>query len=190
MKTCRPTLSCLLLAFCAHTAWAQEDVRQYRTGDAVDPREVADILAPRAIKMRSLRLLDAGPGAAAAAGAASVAVPASARASALSLPLQFGFDSAELLDASKQQLDALAEGIRLLPEKQSVVVEGHTDANGGERYNETLSQRRAGSVKRYLVAVHGIDAQRLRVVAMGKHSPLPGLDPFAAENRRVQFRGE
>jgi len=38
-----------------------------------------------------------------------------------------------------------------------VVIEGHTDATGSPRYNELLSQQRAQSVKRYLVAMHGID---------------------------------
>jgi outer membrane protein OmpA-like peptidoglycan-associated protein len=184
MKIRRPTLVAgLLLALCAHASWAQE-VRQYRAGDAVDPQDVADILGPTpapAIKMRSLRLLD---------GPAAPAGTARARPKALSLPLRFSFDSAQILDSARPQLDALALGIRLLPEKQAVVIEGHTDAAGGERYNEDLSQRRARAVQQYLVSVHGIDAQRLRVEAKGEHAPLHGLDPYAAENRRVQFRGE
>ena len=184
MKIRRPTLvASLLLALCTHAASAQE-VRQYLAGDAVDPQDVADILGPTpepAIKMRSLRLLD---------GAAAPAATARVRPKALSLPLQFSFDSAQILDSARSQLDALAKGIRLLPEKQAVVIEGHTDAAGGERYNEDLSQRRARAVQQYLVSAHGIDAQRLRVEAKGKHAPLPGLDPYAPENRRVQFRGE
>lgn len=182
MKIRRPTLVAgLLLALCTLATWAQE-VRQYRAGDAVDPQDVADILAPApAVKMRSLRLLD---------GAAAPTEPARSRPKALSLPLKFSFDSAQILDSARPQLDALAQGIRLLPEKQAVVIEGHTDAAGGERYNEDLSQRRARAVQQYLVSVHGIDAQRLRVEAKGEHAPLPGLDPYAPGNRRVQFRGE
>ena len=45
-------------------------------------------------------------------------------------------------------------------------------------------------MKRYLVAVHRIEPARLRAVGLGKFAPLPGTDPHAAENRRVQFRGE
>jgi OmpA-OmpF porin, OOP family len=192
--TRRPLLIPLMLALSAGAALAQ-DVRQFRTGDRVDPQEVAAILgkpAAPAIKMRSIRLLDEGapttlePAAAATATGAAPARPAAA----LSLPVQFGFDSAELLPAARPQLDALAEGIRMVPDLQAVVIEGHTDALGGEAYNDKLSQRRAQAVKRYLVAMHGIDAARLRAVGLGEQAPLRGLDPLAAENRRVQFRGE
>jgi outer membrane protein OmpA-like peptidoglycan-associated protein len=118
------------------------------------------------------------------------APPERVRASALALPVQFAFDSAQILPAARSQLDALAEGIRMLPAIQAVVIEGHTDAIGAEAYNDQLSQRRAQAVKRYLVASHGIDAARLRAVGMGEHAPLQGRDPAASENRRVQFRGE
>jgi OmpA-OmpF porin, OOP family len=180
----------LLLALLAAPAIAQ-DVRQYRAGDTVNPREVADILgqpepAEPAIKMRSIRLLDDGQPKQPIYGAQ----PATARRTdALSLPLQFGFDSAEIQPQARRQLDALAEGIRLLPDTKTVLVQGHTDAAGSEQYNEQLSQRRAMAVRSYLVAA-GIDAARLRAVGKGEHAPLPGTDPFAPENRRVQFRGE
>jgi outer membrane protein OmpA-like peptidoglycan-associated protein len=126
----------------------------------------------------------------AATSAAAPEAPTRARPSALSLPVQFGFDSAEILAPARQQLDALAEGIRMLPALQSVVIEGHTDAIGSDHYNEQLSQRRAQAVKRYLVAAHQIDPARLRAVGLGEQIPLRGTDPHAAENRRVQFRGE
>jgi OOP family OmpA-OmpF porin len=61
---------------------------------------------------------------------------------------------------------------------------------GTELYNESLSQRRAQSVRRYLVTMHGIDAGRLEAVGKGEINPLPGRGPSASENRRVQFRGE
>jgi outer membrane protein OmpA-like peptidoglycan-associated protein len=192
----------LILALAAGAALAQE-VRQYRPGDSVDPHDVAAILGQRsatapAIKMRSIRLLDetvassSEPALAAAtvSEAAPAATPARPRASALSLPVQFAFDSADILPPARKQLDALADGIRMLPELQSVVIEGHTDAVGSEQYNVQLSQRRAQAVKRYLVAVHGIEPARLHAVGLGDQAPLRGLDPYAPENRRVQFRGE
>jgi OmpA-OmpF porin, OOP family len=178
-------ITSLLLVLLAAPAMAQ-DVRQYRSGDTVNPREVADILGQPAIKMRSIRLLDDGQPKQQIDGAQ----PATARRTdALSLPLQFGFDSAEIQPQGRKQLDALAAGIRLLPETKTVLVQGHTDAAGSEQYNEQLSQRRAVAVRNYLVAA-GIDAARLRAVGMGEQTPLPGTDPHAAENRRVQFRGE
>ena len=195
-------LAHLMLAFLAGSAMAQ-DVRLYGSNEAVDPRDVAQILdqtkAP-AIKMRSIRVLDdSAPGQGtpsqqqvAFADEAMVAgrPMAHLRSTALALPVQFSFDSADILPAARRQLDALAEGIRMLPSIQSVVIEGHTDAAGSDTYNEQLSQRRAYAVKRYLVAMHGIDPARLRAVGLGKYVPLEGRDIFAPENRRVQFRGE
>jgi|APDOM4702015023_1054809.scaffolds.fasta_scaffold37453_3 outer membrane protein OmpA-like peptidoglycan-associated protein len=183
----------LLLAALVSGAWAG-DVKVFGTGDRVDPAEVARILDRSApIKMRSIKLLDDGAASNGVAGAAAVAAVAAAelsKASALSLPVQFAFDSADILPAARPQLEAIAKGIRMLPAAQSVVIEGHTDAIGSDSYNEQLSQRRALAVRRYLVATHGIDASRLRAVGLGDHATLPGLDPNAAENRRVQFRGE
>ncbi len=189
-------LASLLLTLVAAAAHA-EDVHQYRAGDTVNPRDVAAILGQPALKMRSIRLLDDGAaqpqqlaaGTQPATAAEYSAAPAR-RTAELSLPVQFGFDSADILPSARHQLDALAEGIRLLPDMKSVVIQGHTDAVGSEQYNEQLSQRRAYAVKRYLVASHGIDPARLRAVGLGEFAPLPGSDPFAAENRRVQFRGE
>jgi outer membrane protein OmpA-like peptidoglycan-associated protein len=187
-----PIAALMLSAVASLVAHAGE-VKVFRNSDSVDPTEVARILDRSApIKMRSLRLLDDAPAGAAAATSAAAAVAASeaARPSALSLPVQFAFDSAEILPQAKAQLDAIAAGIRMLPATQKVVIEGHTDAIGTEEYNELLSQRRALSVRRYLVAMHGIEAARLQAVGLGEHNPLPGRDPLASENRRVQFRGE
>ncbi|HEY1394338.1 MAG TPA: OmpA family protein [Methylibium sp.] len=185
----------LTLALAAGSAMAQ-DVRLYGANEAVDPRDVVQILdqpstgAP-VIKMRSLRLLDdnAAPQTAGVAAASMVAAGAMP-ARALALPVQFAFDSAEILPAARAQLDALAAGIRLLPANRAVIIEGHTDAAGSPRYNGLLSQRRAYSVKHYLVAMHGIDPGRLQAVGLGMQMPLPGRDPYAPENRRVQFRGD
>lgn len=212
----RLLIASLSLTLVAAATMAQE-VRQYAPGDVVNPSEVAAILGAPRIKYRSIRLLDdtsaaagetalaAGGGsalyataatAATAAQAATPGMPADSAAaaggvpSALSLPVQFSFDSADILPAARQQLDALADGIRLLPQAQPVLIEGHTDAAGAERYNEQLSQRRAQAVKRYLVASHNIDPARLRAVGMGEYKPLAGSDPYASENRRVQFRGD
>jgi OmpA-OmpF porin, OOP family len=193
----------LMSILIAGSAVAQ-DVRLYRVNESVDPSDVAQILgqsAQPALKMRSIRVLDDSPAPAGAAqqilASASVDEPATAtrsaphvRTTSLALPVQFSFDSCDILPGARQQLDALAKGIEMLPALQSVVIEGHTDAMGSDDYNERLSQRRAYAVKRYLVAMHGIDPSRLRAVGMGKYVPLAGHDPFAAENRRVQFRSE
>jgi OmpA-OmpF porin, OOP family len=186
----RTFIAPLLLALAAGSALAQ-DVRLYGAGESVDPRDVAKILEAKPMKMRSIRLLDDTPSSQAAQQpAGATADPSRIRSAALALPVHFAFDSAEIQPSARPQLDALAEGIRMLPTIQAVVIEGHTDAVGSDTYNEQLSQRRAQAVKRYLVAAHGIEATRLRAVGMGEYAPLQGRDPTASENRRVQFRGE
>jgi outer membrane protein OmpA-like peptidoglycan-associated protein len=183
------TALALAITALAAPAWSADDaVRLYRQNETVDPQHVAAILGAAKPKFRSLRLLDDDVPEAKVASAQAAA--AAGKPSSLALPVQFAFDSHDILPAARAQLDALAEGIRLLPAERSIAVEGHTDALGSEEYNARLSMRRALAVKRYLVAQHGIDAARLRPIGMGKVATLPGRDPLAPENRRVQFRGE
>ncbi|CAN7754515.1 OmpA family protein [Variovorax sp. LjRoot84] len=179
-----------------------EKVIVYREGQLVNPLDVAAVLG----KTRSIRLLDDAPAAptkfvAAAAVAlaktsarTSASVPiarddSNVDASALSLPVRFAFDSADILPAARAQLDALAEGIKLLAPKSIVTVEGHTDAVGSDAYNLELSRGRARAVRDYLVQRHGIDAARLKTVGYGEDRPIADSDPYAAVNRRVQFHG-
>jgi len=100
--------------------------------------------------------------------------------------IQFAFNSVQILAESRPFLDQLGKVMQAEP-KLSVAIEGHTDAKGGDAYNMTLSKRRAESVKAYLVRTWSLDPNRMTVEGKGKIQPLVA-DPFAAENRRVQFR--
>jgi outer membrane protein OmpA-like peptidoglycan-associated protein len=180
-----------------------EKVVVYREGQRVNPQDVAAVLG----KTRSIQLLDeeaaAPPKLTTVAASVPVKTPARATArpapvtpddgvadaDALSLPVRFAFDSADILPAARSQLDALAEGIKLLAPERIVTVEGHTDAVGTDAYNLALSRARAQAVRDYLVQRHGIPAARLKPVAYGESRPLEGSDPNAGVNRRVQFRG-
>lgn len=189
-------LALLGLALFASFGASAQTVLHYREGQRVDPQDVMQILdQPARGTTRSIRLLADEPASAAgvqsAAGTqgAAAADGKSAAPTALSLPIQFDFDSTDILPSARAQLDALAAGIKLLPAGRSVVIEGHTDASGPDPYNQALSMRRALMVKRYLVREHGIDPQRLRDTGVGERDPIAGLNPYAGENRRVQFRG-
>jgi outer membrane protein OmpA-like peptidoglycan-associated protein len=201
-------LSTLALALAAAFLTPQvkaEKVIMYREGQLVNPHDVAAVLGNGT---RSIRLLDDAPAAptptkyvaAAAVALAKTSARAPARApaapddadgdaSALSLPVRFAFDSAEIVPAARTQLDALAEGIKLLAPSSIVMVEGHTDAVGTDAYNLDLSRNRARAVRDYLVQRHGIDAARLKTVGYGEARLVEPADPTAAVNRRVQFRG-
>jgi outer membrane protein OmpA-like peptidoglycan-associated protein len=113
-----------------------EKVIVYREGQRVEPQDVADVLG----KTRSIRLLDD-----AAAGPAKLAPEGTKpEVTALSLPVHFAFDSSNILPAARVQLDALAQGIKLLAPDSTVTVEGHTDAAGEGAYNLVLSRPRPG----------------------------------------------
>jgi outer membrane protein OmpA-like peptidoglycan-associated protein len=70
----------------------------------------------------------------------------------------------------------------------TVVIVGHTDNVGSDEDNRTLSQKRAQSVKDWLVA-KGIDAGRMKVVGKGETEPMASndTDDGRAQNRRMEF---
>lgn len=70
------------------------------------------------------------------------------------------------------------------------VIEGHTDATGGLQYNMRLSQRRAESVKRYLVENFHLAPARLKTVGKGPTDLLDKSNPSGGKNRRVVFVAE
>ncbi len=64
---------------------------------------------------------------------------------------------------------------------------GHTDSVGRSSYNQSLSERRAASVKRYLMDRHSVAAWRLESLGMGESQPLNRADPADGINRRVEI---
>jgi outer membrane protein OmpA-like peptidoglycan-associated protein len=70
-----------------------------------------------------------------------------------------------------------------------IEIQGYTDTSGEKGYNQQLSQRRALSIKRYLVG-QGIEAKRLSTVGFGVENPIaPNTTrPGREKNRRVQFK--
>ncbi|AQS51028.1 outer membrane protein OmpA [Paenalcaligenes hominis] len=99
----------------------------------------------------------------------------------------FDFDKATLKPEGRQVLDQVADQASNL-ELETLIAVGHTDSTGPEAYNQKLSERRANSVKEYLVS-KGIAADRIYTEGKGE------LDPIAtnatregrAQNRRVEI---
>ncbi|MBX5483754.1 MAG: OmpA family protein [Myxococcaceae bacterium] len=102
-------------------------------------------------------------------------------------PVHFAFNEAGLTPEAQAQLDTLAECIKR--DNLSVTLEGHADERGTEEYNLQLSNRRAASVKDYLVRL-GVPSSKLDTVGYGENRPVnPAQNEEAwAENRRVEFR--
>jgi OOP family OmpA-OmpF porin len=99
----------------------------------------------------------------------------------------FATDSAEIDAASAVVLDVAADQLRGNP-NVNVLVEGHTDSTGSEAHNQALSQRRADSVRNYLVR-KGVPANRLSARGLGESSPVASNDTRdgRALNRRVEL---
>lgn len=99
----------------------------------------------------------------------------------------FDFNSAAISEKSKASLTSLGVALQDPALKQAtVMVAGHTDAKGKATYNQRLSERRAASVRKYLVDSFNVDPNRFVVVGYGPERLKDTTQPFAEINRRVQ----
>ena len=106
---------------------------------------------------------------------------------AIDLEITFDYNSADISQKAMPQVAALGKALSDPGLKGSTfVVAGHTDATGGEEYNQDLSERRADSIKRYLVDKYGVAADDLVTVGYGKSKPKDTANPMDPTNRRVQ----
>jgi outer membrane protein OmpA-like peptidoglycan-associated protein len=105
----------------------------------------------------------------------------------IDLEINFDYNSADISAKSLPSVQALGRALASSDLKGSTfVVAGHTDAAGGEGYNQDLSERRADSIKRYLVEKYGINGSDLVTVGYGKSKLKDPSQPMAEANRRVQ----
>ena len=105
----------------------------------------------------------------------------------IDLEINFDYNSADISAKSMPSVQALGRALTNPDLKGSTfVVAGHTDAAGGEPYNQDLSERRADSIKKYLVDKYGIAGTDLVTVGYGKSKLKDPSQPLAEVNRRVQ----
>jgi outer membrane protein OmpA-like peptidoglycan-associated protein len=106
----------------------------------------------------------------------------------IDLAINFDYNSSVITGRAEPQLNELAKALRDSKlEGSFFLIGGHTDAKGSDQYNQALSQRRAESVKKYLVDKFQIPAENLTTAGYGKRDLKNKGNPFAAENRRVQI---
>jgi outer membrane protein OmpA-like peptidoglycan-associated protein len=105
----------------------------------------------------------------------------------IDLEITFDYNSADISAKSLASVQALGRALTNPDLKGSTfIVAGHTDAAGGETYNQDLSERRADSIKRYLTDKFGIAGSDLVTVGYGKSKLKDPNQPMAEVNRRVQ----
>ncbi len=106
----------------------------------------------------------------------------------LSGEVLFKTREATLLPIAQTKLDKVAEALKSQGEDKKIVIEGHTDSQGKDDYNQSLSQRRADAVRSYLVS-RGIQPEMIQAVGKGELEPI--ADNKTAEgranNRRVEI---
>ena len=103
------------------------------------------------------------------------------------MPVYFQLDSSDLDDQGRTVASSNAAILKKYP-TWVLTIEGHCDERGTAEYNLALGERRAVSVKTYLVSL-GIPQDRLRTVSYGNEFPFdPGHDePAWSKNRRAHF---
>lgn len=177
-----PTVVLLILTsmviFFPRTSWTQDYDATIFRGNKTTTEQFIEALRPsqgQSIKFRSLGI----------GGAKKTLADAAKKAA--SLELKFEFDSYQLTESAKGYLGQL--GLALQNQelaKYNFLVEGHTDGQGADNYNLSLSRKRAVVVKQYLINNFSIDPSRLTAVGRGERELLDKKNPHNALNRRVQ----
>jgi outer membrane protein OmpA-like peptidoglycan-associated protein len=94
----------------------------------------------------------------------------------------FDFDQWELRPDAEPTLRQVAEIIQRYP-KAKIMIAGYTDAKGADTYNLQLSERRATSVKTWLVQQCGVNGQRMTTKGWGEAKPVaPNTHPDGSDN--------
>jgi outer membrane protein OmpA-like peptidoglycan-associated protein len=103
----------------------------------------------------------------------------------------FEFDSDKMINDYPRVLASLVRELKRKSFKK-LTIEGHTDSLGRKTYNMELSQRRANSIKSYLVDKEGIDAAKIDAVGLGPAQPVASNGNYQGRqaNRRVEFEIE
>lgn len=101
--------------------------------------------------------------------------------------INFEYDRAALTADAKKKIAGNVEWLKG-QDGVKMQIEGHCDSRGSIEYNLSLGERRAQSVKNYMVSL-GINADRLSIISYGKEKPLSNGDSEAdmQKNRRANF---
>jgi outer membrane protein OmpA-like peptidoglycan-associated protein len=105
----------------------------------------------------------------------------------IDLTITFDYNSSNISAKSMPEVEKLGRALTNDNLKGSTfLLAGHTDAAGGDNYNQDLSERRADAIKRYLIDNYHMSATDLVTVGYGKSKLKDPNQPMAEANRRVQ----
>ena len=105
----------------------------------------------------------------------------------IDLEIQFDYNSADISKSSTGAVQELGKALSNPSLRGSTfVVAGNTDGIGGDAFNQDLSERRADTIKRYLVQNYGLTGSDLVTVGYGKTKLKDANDPADPINRRVE----
>jgi OOP family OmpA-OmpF porin len=101
--------------------------------------------------------------------------------------VRFDVDKSDIKPEFFPFLDEVVTVLRSNPGLK-IVIEGHTDSDGTDEYNQKLSQRRAQAVMDYFVS-KGLEPARLTAIGYGETKPIASndTDEGKAENRRIEL---
>lgn len=103
----------------------------------------------------------------------------------IDLKVEFDTDKADIKSIYHDDIQKVADFLKGYPDTHAII-EGHTDSVGSEKYNISLSQRRAESVKQYLVQNYSIDPSRLEAKGYGESQTI--ADNETKEGRQMNRR--
>ena len=99
----------------------------------------------------------------------------------------FGFDQYSIPPGERPKIMEVAEFLKENANAR-LIIEGHCDWKGTPEYNKSLGDRRATTVKNYLVDALSIDPVRVEVVSKGDDEAVPNADSRQAQqDRRANF---
>lgn len=102
--------------------------------------------------------------------------------------LEFEKDKWEITDSMIPKLNVIGTFLERYPYLQ-LEIRGHTDAEGNDKYNQKLSEKRANNIRHYLIKHFNIDKERIKAIGYGESRPIYPNDTeeHKQKNRRVEF---
>jgi len=109
----------------------------------------------------------------------------------ITVRLNFKFDKYGLNDivndAELARLDEYIAQVKATPDQEAINIVGHTDAKGSDEYNMALGERRANTMREYMVS-KGLSPSQITTTSEGKRNMLPDHDIFSVYQRRATIK--